>query len=366
MAKDSRPWIKLSTDFVRHPKVKALPDRARWALLELWCYAMEYQTDGFIDAADMPGVVRKQHRETLERAGFLIPVTDAGPAEILRAAGVGNSKKTRAVFGKFSDENTSSFETKTGWVLHDYLGHQSSAAELDAKKQQSRSAGRKGGQAKAAKARGEHRETPSGPLQKTSSGRSSENVADIDIDKELQPSNAAASSYVTRENEHKTQQQQPPSTTFADGTPIPPEPDHDDRGTHLALVVDDAPTVIETSARPQRTQPTPAAGALVRLTVGTGIPRDVQRQLAEQVTRLSNDRNVDRVDIEAGLVEWAHRPGSGPRLLPHLVADAARARTNPAPANPTGAVARGNEWIDAGERAAQMLEANQPPRRELT
>lgn len=151
-------------------------------------------------------------------------------------------------------------------------------------------------------------------------------------DKEKNPPTpkAAAETYLPREPANPQQQHD----TFADGTPIPDEPDHDDRtapGTHLELVYDDVPTHIETSAHPTRTRPTSSAATLVRLTIGGGIPRDVQQQLAEQVTRLSNDRNVDRIDIEAGLAEWAHRPKAGPRLLPHLVADAARARTNPAP-----------------------------------
>lgn len=110
---------------------------------------------------------------------------------------------------------------------------------------------------------------------------------------------------------------------FADGTPIPPEPD-DDRA-ELVLVTDDAP-VVEIASRAPKVHVGSSVQTLVRQHVPAGIPKDVQRKVAEQAQRLANDPNVDRRDLEAALVEWARRSDAGPGLLPHLVADAARAR----------------------------------------
>ncbi|CAM3740231.1 hypothetical protein ACXYTP_19235 [Tsukamurella ocularis] len=113
------------------------------------------------------------------------------------------------------------------------------------------------------------------------------------------------------------------TTAFGDGTPIPPEPD-DDRA-ELVLVTDDAP-VVEIGSRAPKVHIGSSVQTLVRQHVPAGIPKDVQRKVAEQAQRLANDPNVDRRDLEAALTEWARRSDAGPGLLPHLVADAARAR----------------------------------------
>lgn len=113
------------------------------------------------------------------------------------------------------------------------------------------------------------------------------------------------------------------SSVFADGTPIPPEPD-DDRA-ELVLVTDDAP-VVEIGSRAPKVHVGSSVQTLVRQHVPAGIPKDVLRKLCEAAQRLANDPNVDRRDLEAALVEWARRSDAGPGLLPHLVADAARAR----------------------------------------
>ncbi|MCF8610011.1 hypothetical protein L5G28_07530 [Gordonia sp. HY285] len=142
---------------------------------------------------------------------------------------------------------------------------------------------------------------------------------------------------------------------------IPPEPERDDEPPTLVPVPDWTPEFVETAARPTRTpEPTDSAKTLVRLHIGQGIPRAVKRQLAEQVDRLGRERGIDRADVEAGLAEWARRPGAGPRLLPNLVADAARARTAPA-------ASRRPSTTDDRMAAIQALKTATPtqPRREL-
>lgn len=121
------------------------------------------------------------------------------------------------------------------------------------------------------------------------------------------------------------------ATEWADGTPIPDEPPPSPITSGSLALVPDPPTVIETAARPARVPPpTPAAATLVRNTA-PGLPRTVTAQLATQVDQLRRDPNVDNQLIPPALREWASRPGLGPAMLPHLVADAARARAGGTP-----------------------------------
>ncbi|WP_353107779.1 hypothetical protein [Gordonia sp. (in: high G+C Gram-positive bacteria)] len=335
MARDSRPWIKVSVDMWRHPKIGQLTAAQFRALIALWSLAMEYHTDGVLDVA----FVRTQGL----RAASLRAIAESG-------------------LMSFSSDGTTI-------TLHDYLDHQMSADELAARTQQRRSAGRRGGLAKSANAQartdhdapvealvdaeyepyserssgptgraveaqvdalqkpehaGQGIEGASGPLRHT---RGRAPAAEEEREGENNTSSAAADTYVPRE---RGEQPQP----FSDGW-VPPEPPPDDppptRGA-LALVHDATPT--EITAHPHRAAiaVSDSARTLVRLHVPAGIPRKVRADLAEQVQKLTNDRNVNRADIEAGLAEWARRPGAGPRLLPNLVADAARAT----PAKPAG------------------------------
>ncbi len=155
--------------------------------------------------------------------------------------------------------------------------------------------------------------------------------------KEDNSSRAAASPDVTREPETRRAElaarvaAAADPHTFGDGTPVPPAPHEPDppppptRGA-LALVhdVDHTPAAIDANPPPRRVHVGDAARTLVRATIPAGIPKAICDQLAEQVQRLAADRRVNRADIEAGLTAWASRPGAGPRLLPNLVADAAR------------------------------------------
>ncbi|UTN91707.1 hypothetical protein SEA_STORMINNORM_53 [Gordonia Phage StorminNorm] len=117
---------------------------------------------------------------------------------------------------------------------------------------------------------------------------------------------------------------------FADGVPLPPEPADDDpprTAGALALVPDYVPAAIEPARR--RTPPArlpDSVRTLLRYTLPGGIPRAVLDQIGAEVVKLTRDPNVDRADIETALRTLGGRADAGPRLLPHLVADAARAR----------------------------------------
>ncbi|QRY62713.1 hypothetical protein JVX90_00095 [Gordonia sp. PDNC005] len=298
MAKDNRPWIKVTVDMWRHPKITALSMPQRWALIGLWSLSMEYRTDGVVDAS------------FARRQGITARVCNAlADAELL----------------SFEDGGQT-------MILHDYLDHQMSAAELDKRTDQRRSAGKKGGQAKARNRSGPLGAKGSGPLDAERSGPPSDTrgharASEEEKEGEGNTSSAAADTYVPRE---RGEQPQP----FSDGW-IPPEPPADDppptRGS-LALVHDADAIPTEISAHTHRAPAaiSDSARTLVRLHAPPGIPRKVRADLAEQVQKLANDPHVNRADIETGLTEWARRPGAGPRLLPNLVADAARQRTTAA------------------------------------
>lgn len=316
MPKDNRPWIRVSVDMWRHPKIMTLTAAQFRTLIALWSLSMEYRTDGELDVK----FVRTQGLTS----GAIRALTTAGLATMS------------------DDEQT--------LYLHDYLEHQQSAARLEEATKQRRSAGRKGGQAKARN----RSESPSGSLSESLTGSLSEIGSDLranarEVEEEGEGENntssAAADTYVTRGGS----EQRPISTTFGDGTPIPPEPPHDGppstRGA-LALVPDvEPPARIEGAARPTRdAEPTAAAATIVRLHVPAGIPRTVRRQLAIEVDRLRRDHTVDRRDVETGLAVWGRRSGAGPKLLPNLVADAARARV--APPTTGAATAKAQGWLD--------------------
>jgi hypothetical protein len=115
--KDPRPFIKVTTDFVRNPKVLAMPMSARWALLDLWSHCADFKTDGVVDARTFNKIVPYRVRNELILHGFC----------------------THDV-------------VKKEFILHDYLKHQTSAAEQAEAIEKARAAGKRGGQVRAVNA----------------------------------------------------------------------------------------------------------------------------------------------------------------------------------------------------------------------
>lgn len=112
--KDERTWISVHDGMPDHPKIEALSDKAFRALVELWCWCSRNKTDGVIKAPvwqkRAPAKARAElFRELVHAPGHTCPQCPDVPA---------------------------------GHVLmHDYLRHQSSAAEIDVKKEAKRNAG---------------------------------------------------------------------------------------------------------------------------------------------------------------------------------------------------------------------------------
>ena len=113
MARPNWEYIRVDVLLPRHPKLAGLSRSAKWTLVELWCFAGSYHTDGFI-SDDVWGETGPpaDRRKIVER----------GLAE--RVDG--------------------------GYQMHDFTGpngHQRSKAEIEQLSQRRADAGRKGGSA---------------------------------------------------------------------------------------------------------------------------------------------------------------------------------------------------------------------------
>lgn len=94
MARPNWEYIRVDVLLPGHPKLAGLPRSARWTLIELWCFAGRYHTDGFI-SDDVWG--------------------ETGPA----------ADRRRLV------ERGLAERADGGWQMHDYTGHQRTREEID-------------------------------------------------------------------------------------------------------------------------------------------------------------------------------------------------------------------------------------------
>lgn len=270
-------WFKIDDGFWSHPKVAMLSDGA----VALWARAGSYSCQHLTDGAVARTLLRMLG--TVEAADELV------------AAGLWDA-------------------TPDGWVFHDWSEYQETSEVVKKRRDAWRSRQRRSRESREQKRNDSHGDSrgESHDVSHVTEGVTpgvSPRVPSRPVPS--RPGHSASALRDARE------------AAFADGTPIPPEPD-DDRA-ELVLVTDDAP-VVEIASRAPKVHVGSSVQTLVRQHVPAGIPKDVQRKVAEQAQRLANDPNVDRRDLEAALVEWARRSDAGPGLLPHLVADAARAR----------------------------------------
>lgn len=113
MARDDRTYITVHDGMPEHPKVEALSDRAFRVLIDLWCWCSRQLNDGVIPEA----VWLKRTGSAKVRKELLAALVDV-------------------VDGQY--------------VMHDYLEHQRSRAQVEALKAKRAEAGRKGGRARAA------------------------------------------------------------------------------------------------------------------------------------------------------------------------------------------------------------------------
>lgn len=113
------------------------------------------------------------------------------------------------------------------------------------------------------------------------------------------------------------------SSTFADGTPIPPEPPHD--SDEHVVVAEIVPTEIGTASTPRTPKPSPAHKTTVRTILGgAGYPDTTITQLATQVGKLAGKHDAEL--IAEALREWDRRPDVKPAFLGSVLGDVVKAR----------------------------------------
>lgn len=66
---------------------------------------------------------------------------------------------------------------------------------------------------------------------------------------------------------------------------------------------------------------------LVDEALNPGLPTSIRNQLVCEARKLHRDR-IDRSVVFEALREWDRRPGLSPSMLPYLVSDVVRARTD--------------------------------------
>lgn len=126
-------WVKLDDTFAEHPKVELAGDEAAWLYVSALLYSYRADTDGFIPAAKVPKLTGLRSPHKLAERLVEVRLWDA---------------------------------VEDGYVIHDYLKHQQSAAE----RQEQRDANAE--RARKAREKKRQRHSDVTPLQKrTSRGR---------------------------------------------------------------------------------------------------------------------------------------------------------------------------------------------------
>lgn len=142
--KDTRGYLKLSVDFLENRKTGPLTPVTKLTLIELWIYCARNRTNGVMTASQARKIAPPRIRDALTTAGSWQhhPCTTTTPCQ----HGVCTSEAPCG-HGFFT--------------MHDYRRHQIHYLDPVARAEQARSAGRKGGLAKAANRRRSPSETAS-------------------------------------------------------------------------------------------------------------------------------------------------------------------------------------------------------------
>lgn len=287
-------WFKVDTSIVRNPKVLQLSRTQRWALIELWAYAAEDLTDGVISRPYCDQMIGKRLRNVLLDQGFLHWIE---PDKTLQ--------------------------------IHDYLEHQQSRADVLAVSEKRRQAGRKGGKAKAEKARQPSSKVPDPMPSNEPAPSSSKIVADQDQDKEHYLRSVPTS----------------PKSARA----------HDDGDDPHAVI----PARLPARARRDiarelnATARSAEADRFVRefaATLDGSLDRRTHAEVAQVVDELMRD-HLPLPQIAAGLVAWQRSDSWSPTQIRRFVAKAATtAASIPTDATPTKATQRAAATLAATER----------------
>ncbi|MFG1793953.1 hypothetical protein [Nocardia sp. NPDC049149] len=144
--KDTRGYLKLSVDFLENRKTGPLTPVTKLKLIELWIYCARNRTNGVIAASQARKIAPPRIRDALTMAGSWQHHTCTTATPCQHGACTPNTPCGHGFF-----------------TMHDYRRHQTHYLDPTARSEQARSAGRKGGLAKAANRRDTASETASVP-----------------------------------------------------------------------------------------------------------------------------------------------------------------------------------------------------------
>lgn len=137
-------WVRIDDDFSEHPKVAAAGPLAMAMQVAGLAYCNRNLTDGFIPAAKARGLISWESPGLREGSPPLqIAVTWSG-----ELVGGGEDVESRYVISLLLDAGMWE-EVPGGYRIHDYDHYQPTRAQVEAERQQKRSAGQAGGQASA-------------------------------------------------------------------------------------------------------------------------------------------------------------------------------------------------------------------------
>lgn len=257
--KDTRPYIKVTLDMPDHPKYAGLTRAQKFLVIEGWIHCAKYKTDGHMDI------------------------------HVWRKFG---TKKDRFLFEQVGIVKMDSDEAGANFV--DYLEHQTSRAEQEAKQDQARSAGKKGGAAKAAKTS----ETGSEPVAeryRPASVPLSGSLAEEEVEVRKEPTYVGSST-------HLSDAQARPRGVRAIA-------DHLNGKAHSPEAHIIAKAYSESCPSP--------------------VPGDVVSKIAQAVDGCLKS-GVSREQIEAGIQDWAASPMTAASMIPGFVHKSANRAATPA------------------------------------
>lgn len=90
-------WLKVDDAMPEHPKIVGLAPATKWALMELWCYCARHRTNGKVPEGAVKRMASAKVLRELDQAGLI-------------------------------------HRNGTGWLIHDWLDHNVSAEDAEAKR----------------------------------------------------------------------------------------------------------------------------------------------------------------------------------------------------------------------------------------
>ena len=150
--KDDRLYARIALTFPEDPKILPLSDAAFRCLVEAICWSREHLTDGVLP-------------KRLASARWSL--------DVLRELCAND------------DTNSSLTECETHYLIHDFVNHQDTRADVEARRERARAAGQRGGLAKA-------KRPAKRPAKQAASKMLSKNVAETETETELVSTNSGS------------------------------------------------------------------------------------------------------------------------------------------------------------------------------